>query len=106
MRLSVALKHFSTLKDIAIAIGVSPSTVADWKKKDGRIPEKYIPVLKKAMETSKPDLSEPLCFDEAMSLFGSTEKIASFFEVHPKTVHNWKSAGLIPFNSAQKLNKT
>lgn len=106
MRLSVALNHFSTLKDIARAIEVSPSTVADWKKKDGRIPEKYVPIVKKAMDTSKPELCEPLCFDEAMALFGSTEKIASFFEVHPKTVYNWKSAGLIPFKSAQKLNRT
>ena len=103
MRLSKALDHFSTIKDFSEAIGVAASTVAEWKRKGGQIPAKYVPVTKAAIETTKPQIDEPLCFDKAMVMFGTVQRIAEVFDVHPNTAYNWKSAGYIPANSARKL---
>lgn len=103
MRLSKALDHFSTIKDFSEAIGVAASTVAEWKRKGSQIPAKYVPVTKAAIETTKPQIDEPLCFDKAMAMFGTVQRIAEVFDVHPNTAYNWKSAGYIPANSARKL---
>jgi len=105
MRLSKALDHFGTIKDFSEAIGVASSTVAGWKKRDGQIPENYVPATKAALENTTAKGDESLCFDIAMARFGTIERIAGFFDVHPKTVYFWKSTGRIPANSACKLNE-
>ena len=48
MRFSKALNHFGSIKAVAEAVQLNPSTVQAWKK-SGLIPDKWRPTLNDAM---------------------------------------------------------
>lgn len=105
MRLSKLVKHFATLKELAEALEVSPSTVGEWKKKGGQIPYHLHDKARKLLESKPVHIDGKLDFEEVLVQFGSVQAIAEAADVHPKTAYNWKSAGYIPSASADKLRR-
>ena len=104
MRMSKAMDTFGTLRAIAEILNVSPSTVAEWKKK-GQIPMRFHLRLQEAVNTGEWFVAQSMQFEEALNYFGSVKDIAELLEVNPKTVYFWKDSGLIPSNSAVKLKE-
>lgn len=105
MRLSKAVEIFGSMKAVAEALELSPSTVGDWKKKDGQIPERYLTKLKILMQDREPAVDLKMSFDQALSHFGSVQEIARVAEVHPKTAYFWRDSGNIPASSARKIRQ-
>lgn len=91
------------MKAVAEALELSPSTVGDWKKRDGQIPERYVGQLKALIENPKPIVDQKMSFDQALAHFGTLQDIACAAGVHPKTAYYWKDSGTIPANSASKI---
>lgn len=103
MRLAKALEIFGSMKALADALQLSPSTVGDWKKKNGQIPERYRSTLEQLVTERTPTRDLAMNFDEALHYFGSVQDVAKAADVHLKTAYFWKDSGKIPANSARKI---
>ena len=105
MRFSKALNYFGSIKAVAEAVQLNPSTVQAWKK-SGLIPDKWRPVLSDAMRQPSDRQKQPqrVSVDSVISAHGSVKAVADFFEVTPNTVYRWRDAGRIPEQSLIKLN--
>jgi transposase-like protein len=105
MRFSKALNYFGSIKAVAEAVQLNPSTVQAWKK-SGLIPEKWQPTLSDAMRqpSNRQERLECVSVDSVISAHGSVKAVADFFEVTPNTVYRWRDAGKIPEQSLMKLN--
>ena len=105
MRFSKALNYFGSIKAVAEAVQLNPSTVQAWKK-SGLIPDKWQPTLSDAMRQPSDRQKQPQCVsvDSVISAHGSVKAVADFFEVTPNTVYRWRDAGRIPEQSLMKLN--
>ena len=105
MRFSKALNHFGSIKAVAEAVKLNPSTVQAWKK-SGVIPDKWQSTLNDAMRRPSNRQKQVQCVsvDSVISEHGSVKAVADFFEVTPNTVYRWRDAGRIPEQSLMKLN--
>ena len=105
MRFSKALNHFGSIKAVAEAVRLNPSTVQAWKK-SGLIPDKWQPTLSDAMRqpSNRQKQVQYVSVDSVISAHGSVKAVADFFEVTPNTVYRWRDAGRIPEHSLMKLN--
>jgi len=103
MRLAKALEVFGSMKALADILHLSPSTVGDWKKKNGQIPERYRSKLEQLITEHKPNRDLAMNFDEALRHFGSVQDVAKAADVHLKTAYFWKDSGKIPCKSARKI---
>ena len=105
MRFSKALNHFGSIKAVAEAVQLNPSTVQAWKK-SGLIPDKWQPTLSDAMRqpSNRQKQVQYVSVDSVISAHGSVKAVADFFEVTPNTVYRWRDAGRIPEHSLMKLN--
>ena len=105
MRFSKALNHFGSIKAVAEAVQLNPSTVQAWKK-SGVIPDKWQSTLNDAMRQPSNRQKQVQCVsvDSVISAHGSVKAVADFFEVTPNTVYRWRDAGRIPEHSLMKLN--
>ena len=104
MRLSKAVDYFGSIKALADAIGLNPSTVQAWKK-SGIVPEKWEPKLSQLMRepSQKRSSSQFVSVDSIIARYGSVSATAEFFEVTPNTVYRWRDAGKIPVQSLMKV---
>ena len=59
MRFSKALNHFGSIKAVAEAVQLNPSTVQAWKK-SGLIPDKWRPALSDAMRNHPTGKTTPV----------------------------------------------
>ena len=105
MRFSKALNYFGSIKAVAEAVQLNPSTVQAWKK-SGLIPDKWQPTLSDAMRqpSNRQKQVQYVSVDSVISAHGSVKAVADFFEVTPNTVYRWRDAGRIPEHSLMKLN--
>ncbi|MBU25436.1 MAG: hypothetical protein CMD99_05340 [Gammaproteobacteria bacterium] len=104
MRFSKALNYFGSVKALADAVQLNPSTVQAWKK-SGLIPDKWQPVINDAMRQPSDRYTQHhwVSVDSVISAHGSVKAVADFFEVTPNTVYRWRDAGKIPEQSLMKL---
>ena len=104
MRLSKAVDYFGSIKALADAIGLNPSTVQAWKKA-GIVPEKWEPKLSQLMRepSQKRSSNQFVSVDSIIARYGSVSATAEFFEVTPNTVCRWRDAGKIPEQSLMKV---
>lgn len=105
MRLSKALKYFGSIKAIAVAIGLNPSTVQAWAK-SGVIPDKWEAKLAAMMQRplEKQPVDRFISVDSVIARHGSVIATAEFFDVTPNTVYRWRDAGKIPEQSLAKVS--
>ena len=105
MRFSKGLDYFGSIKAVAEAVQLNPSTVQGWKK-SGLIPDKWQPTLSVAMrqQSIRQKQLQRVSVDSVISAHGSVRAAADFFEVTPNTVYRWRDAGKIPEQSLMKLN--
>ena len=104
MRFSKAVDHFGSIKALAEALELNPSSVQAWKK-SGVVPEKWrTPV---AMLMRQPSLRkvevEAVSVDSIIARHGSIKAVAQLFQVTPNTVYRWRECGTIPEESLRRL---
>ena len=104
MRFSKAVDHFGSIKALAAALELNPSSVQGWKK-SGVVPEKWrAPV---AMMMQQPSLRkeevESVSVDSIIARHGSVKAVAQLFQVTPNTVYRWRECGRIPEESIRRL---
>ena len=104
MRLSRVLDHFGSIKALANALELNPSTVQAWKK-SGLVPEKWEAVINELMLQSQFQKVEPkhVSVDSIIAQHGSVKAVAQLLKVTPNTVYRWRDAGRIPNESIEKL---
>ena len=104
MRLSKAVDYFGSMKALADALCINPSTVQDWKK-SGLIPAKWEAEVKRLMEQPgfKKVEQESVSVDSVISRYGSVKALAQMLKVTPNTVYRWRDSGRIPNESLAKL---
>ena len=104
MRLSKAVDYFGSMKALADALCINPSTVQAWKK-SGLIPAKWEAEVNRLME--QPNLQkvehEYVSVDSIISRYGSVKALAQTLKVTPNTVYRWRDSGRIPNESLAKL---
>jgi len=104
MRLSKAVDYFGSMKALADAVGINPSTVQAWKK-SGLVPAKWEAEVNRLME--QPNLQkvehEYESVDSIISRYGSVKALAQTLKVTPNTVYRWRDSGRIPNESLAKL---
>ena len=104
MRFSKAVDHFGSIKALAEALELNPSSVQAWKKA-GVVPEKWrTPV---AMLMQQPSVKtvevESVSVDSIIARHGSVKAVAQLFQVTPNTVYRWRECGRIPEESIRRL---
>ena len=104
MRLSKVLDHFGSIKALAIALELNPSTVQAWKK-TGLVPEKWEAVISEIMRQSQTQKvkQKDVSVDTIIAQHGSVKAVAQLLKVTPNTVYRWRDAGRIPSESIEKL---
>lgn len=104
MRLSRVLDHFGSIKALANALQLNPSTVQAWKK-SGLVPEKWEAVINDLMQQSQFQKVEQkhVSVDSIIAQHGSVKAVAQLLKVTPNTVYRWRDSGRIPSESIEKL---
>ena len=104
MRLSKVLDHFGSVKAVANALELNPSTVQAWKK-SGLVPEKWTAAINELMQQPKSQKVEQkhICVDSIIAQHGSVKAVAQLLKVTPNTVYRWRDSGRIPSESIEKL---
>ena len=104
MRLSKAIDYFGSVKALANAVGINPSTVQAWKK-SGLIPAKWEATVNRLMQqpTLKNLEQECVSVDSIIARHGSVKALAQALKVTPNTVYRWRDSGRIPNESLAKL---
>jgi transposase-like protein len=104
MRLSKAVDYFGSMKALARALGLNPSTVQAWKK-FGLVPKKWEADVNRLMQQPALQKLPPECVsvDSIIAKHGSVKAVAQIFEVTPNTIYRWRDAGRIPNESLAKL---
>ena len=104
MRLSKVLDHFGSIKAVANALELNPSTVQAWKK-SGLVPEKWTAAINELMQQPKSEKVEQkqISVDSIIAQHGSVKAVAQLLKVTPNTVYRWRDSGRIPSESIDKL---
>ena len=104
MRLSKVVDHFGSMKALASALQLNPSTVQAWKK-SGLVPEKWAAAVNELMRQSNFQKVEQkhLSVDSIIAQHGSVKAVAQLLKVTPNTVYRWRDSGRIPSESIEKL---
>lgn len=104
MRLLKVLEHFGSIKALASALELNPSTVQAWKK-TGLVPEKWEPVISELMRQSQTQKvkQKDVSVDTIIAQHGSVKAVAQLLKVTPNTVYRWRDSGRIPSESIEKL---
>jgi len=104
MRLSKVLDHFGSIKALADALELNPSTVQAWKK-SGLVPVKWEAVISELTQQSHPQKvkQKDVSVDTIIAQHGSVKAVAQLLKVTPNTVYRWRDAGRIPSESIEKL---
>ena len=104
MRLSKVLDHFGSIKAVADALELNPSTVQAWKK-SGLVPEKWTAAINELMQQPKSKKVEQkqISVDSIIAQHGSVKAVAQLLKVTPNTVYRWRDSGRIPSESIEKL---
>ena len=104
MRLSKVLDHFGSIKALANALELNPSTVQAWKK-SGLVPEKWTAAIKELIQQSRPKQvkQKDISVDTIIARHGSVKAVAQLLKVTPNTVYRWRDSGRIPSESIEKL---
>ena len=104
MRLSKALDHFGSIKAVANALELNPSTVQAWKK-TGLVPEKWTTAINESMRQSHSQevKQKDISVDTIIAQHGSVKAVAQLLKVTPNTVYRWRDSGRIPSDSIEKL---
>ena len=104
MRLSKVLDHFGSIKALASALELNPSTVKAWKK-SGLVPAKWTATIKELMQQSGIQKIEQkhVSVDSIIAQHGSVKAIAQLLKVTPNTAYRWRDSGQIPSESIEKL---
>ena len=104
MRLSKVLDHFGSIKAVANALELNPSTVQAWKK-SGLVPEKWTVAINELMQQPKSQKAErkQISVDSIIAQHGSVKAVAQLLKVTPNTVYRWRDSGRIPSESFEKL---
>ena len=104
MRLSKVLDHFGSIKALATALELNPSTVQAWKK-SGLVPGKWEAVISELMRQSHPRKikQKDISVDSIIAQHGSVKAVAQLLKVTPNTVYRWRDSGRIPSESIEKL---
>ena len=104
MRLSKVLDHFGSIKAVANALELNPSTVQAWKK-SGLVPEKWTAAINELMQQPKSQKVEQkhISVDSIIAQHGSVKAVAQLLKVTPNTVYRWRDSGRIPSESIEKL---
>ena len=104
MRLSKVLDHFGSIKAVANALELNPSTVQAWKK-SGLVPEKWTAAINELMQQPRSQKVEQkqISVDSIIAQHGSVKAVAQLLKVTPNTVYRWRDSGRIPSESIEKL---
>ncbi|MEC8694731.1 MAG: hypothetical protein VXX88_06155 [Pseudomonadota bacterium] len=104
MRLSKVVDHFGSIKALANALKLNPTTVQAWKK-SGLVPEKWTAAISKLVQQSKFQKvkQEHVSVDSIIAQHGSVKAVAQLLKVTPNTVYRWRDFGRIPSESIEKL---
>ena len=104
MRLSRVLDYFGSIKALANALELNPSTVQAWKK-SGLVPGKWEAVISELMRQSHPQKikQKDISVDSIIAQHGSVKAVAQLLKVTPNTVYRWRDSGRIPSESIEKL---
>ncbi len=104
MRLSKVLDHFGSIKAVANALDLNPSTVQAWKK-SGLVPEKWKATISELMLQSQTQKvkQKNVSVDTIIARHGSVKAVAQLLKVTPNTVYRWRDSGRIPSESIEKL---
>ncbi len=104
MRLSKVLDHFGSIKAVANALDLNPSTVQAWKK-SGLVPEKWTAAINELIQQSRPKQvkQKDISVDTIIARHGSVKAVAQLLKVTPNTVYRWRDSGRIPSESIAKL---
>ncbi len=104
MRLLKVVDHFGSIKALANALELNPSTVQAWKK-SGLVPEKWTAAVNELMQQSKFQKVTPehVSVDSIIAQHGSVKAVAQLLKVTPNTVYRWRDSGRIPSESIEKL---
>ena len=104
MSLSKIVDHFGSIKAVAGALELNPSTVQAWKK-SGLVPEKWTAAINELMQQSNCQKVEQkhISIDSIIAQHGSVKAVAQLLKVTPNTVYRWRDSGQIPSESIEKL---
>ena len=104
MRLSKVLDHFGSIKAVANALELNPSTVQAWKK-SGLVPEKWTAAINELLQQPRSQKVEQkhISVDSIIAQHGSVKAVAQLLKVTPNTVYRWRDSGRIPSESIEKL---
>ena len=104
MRLSKVVDHFGSVKALAHALELNPSTVQAWKK-SGLVPEKWTAAINELMQQFNFQKVEQkhVSVDSIIAQHGSVKAVAQLLKVTPNTVYRWRDSGQIPSESIEKL---
>ena len=104
MRFSKATDYFGSIKALAEALELNPSSVQAWKK-SGIVPEKWRASVETLMQ--QPSLKkvkiEQVSVDSIIAKHGSVKAVAQLFRVTPNTIYRWRESGKIPEESIRRL---
>ena len=104
MRFSKAIDYFGSIKALAEALELNPSSVQAWKK-NGVIPIKWrssVEILMQQPSLKKVEV-EDVSLNSIIASYGSVKAVAQLFEVTPNTVYRWREYGKIPEQAVRKL---
>ena len=104
MRFLKAVDHFGSIKALAEALELNPSSVQAWKKA-GVVPEKWrtpVAMLMQQPSVRKVEV-ESVSVDSIIARHGSVKAVAQLFQVTPNTVYRWRECGRIPEESIRRL---
>ncbi len=104
MRLQKVVDHFGSMKALANALELNPSTVQAWKK-SGLVPEKWAAPINDLIQQPKFQKvkQKHVSVDSIIAQHGSVKAVAQLFKVTPNTVYRWRDSGRIPCESIEKL---
>ena len=104
MRFSKAVDHFGSIKALAEALELNPSSVQAWKKPEV-VPEKWRTPVTMLMQQSPVTRAEveSVSVDSIIARHGSVKAVAQHFQVTPNTVYRWIECGRIPEGSIRRL---
>ena len=104
MRLSKVVDHFGSIKALANALELNPSTVQAWKK-SGLVPEKWTAAINDLIQQSKFQKvkQKHVSVDSIIARHGSVKAVAKLLKVTPNTVYRWRDSGRIPSESIEEL---
>ena len=104
MRLSKVADHFGSVKALADALELNPSTVQAWKK-SRLVPEKSTAAINELMQQSNFQKvgQKHASVDSIIAQHGSVKAVAQLLKVAPNTVYRWRDSGPIPSEPIEKL---